>query len=85
MRDKKKRITVYTQYLKFWDKEMYTVNTLDEIPNRPNEGITLEIIQYTKKSSNFDDAPTFVKEMLRVSPSYSEKEVFCKISYVNYR
>ena len=84
-RDKKKRITVYTQYLKFWDKDMYTVNTVDEIPNRPNEGITLEIIQYTIKSSNIEDAPSFVKEMLRVSPSYSEKEVFCKISYVNYR
>ena len=85
-RDKKKRTTDYTQYLKFWDKDMYTVNAVEDIPDLPQEGITLEIIQYTKKSSSsIDDAPSFVRELLRLSPSYSKKEAFCKISYVNYR
>ena len=85
-RDKKKRTTVYTQYLKFWDKEMYTVNRMEDIPVRPIEGITLEIMQYTKKSSaSIENAPAFVREMIRLSPSYSKKEAFCKISYVNFR
>ena len=79
----KNRIAVYSQYLKFWDTEMYTVNSMQDIPDEPKEGITLEITQYTIKSSDIEDAPPFIKELLRLSPS--AKGTFCKIAYVNYR
>lgn len=81
--DKKARIATYIQYLKIWDKEMYTVNSVLDIPPRPNEGITLDISSIYRKSSNND--PTWASELFKISPTLSERKAFCKMVYVNYR
>ncbi|HIA37881.1 MAG TPA: hypothetical protein EYN89_14395 [Flavobacteriales bacterium] len=81
--DKKARIATYKQYLKIWDKEMYTVNSVLDIPPRPNEGITLDISSIYRKSSNND--PPWASELFKISPTLSERKAFCKMVYVNYR
>jgi len=82
-KDKKTKTGIYKQYLKIWDKEMYTCNSLEDIPARPEEGIMLDVTNILR-SSKFPDPP-WIAELLKVSPSLAEKKAFCKIVYVNYR
>ena len=82
-KDKKEKTASFKQYLKVWDNEIYTVNSLAEIPGRPSEGITLDVNYIYRKPSTTD--PSWISETLKISPSLSERKAFCKITYVNYR
>ena len=82
-RDKKAKIASYKQYLKIWDKEMYTTNAVADIPERPTEGVMLDVTSIYRKSSGSD--PPWISEMVKLSPSLADKKAFCKIVFVNYR
>ena len=81
--NKKSKVATYKQYLKIWDKEMYTVNSVFDIPSRPNEGITLDITSIYRKSSYND--PPWISELFKISPTLADRKSFCNMVYVNYR
>jgi len=82
-RDKKAKTASFKQYLKIWDKEMYTTNAIEDVPERPKEGVTLDVDYIYRKSS--DNDPPWISEMIKNSPSLADKKTFCKIVFVNYR
>ena len=62
---------------------MYTTNAIEDIPERPSEGVTLDVDYVYRKST--DNDPPWLSEMLKLSPSLADKKPFCKIVFVNYR
>ncbi|MBL4658235.1 MAG: hypothetical protein JKX73_09565 [Flavobacteriales bacterium] len=82
-RDKKAKVSTYGQYLKIWDKEMYTVNDVSDIPQTPGEGIKLDVTNIYRKADSID--PDWISELFKISPTLAERKAFCKIVYVNYR
>ena len=81
--DKKARVATYGQFLKVWGGDMYTANSIEDIPQDPGEGILLDITSIYRKKGTTD--PQWVSELFKLSPTLSERKAFCKIVYVNYR
>lgn len=82
-RDKKAKVSTYGQFLKVWDKEMYTVNNIEDIPLAPSEGIKLDVTSIYRNSKTND--PPWISELFKISPTLAERKAFCKIVYANYR
>ena len=82
-RDKKAKVSTYGQFLKIWDGEMYTANSIADIPQDPGEGIKLDVTSIYRNSKTND--PQWIAELFKISPTLAERKAFCKIVYVNYR
>jgi streptogramin lyase/tetratricopeptide (TPR) repeat protein len=82
-RDKKAKSVKLRQYLKDWEMELYPANHLSEIPENPEEGVTIDVASFYRKLSYTN--PTWVDEVLKISPSLENRKLFCKLVLVNYR